>query len=367
MHTEEDYKQRLEEIQAESVEASTFLENDDVAQFIEMHGVGRGYECAILKQVQAPQSSRMMLAHQITFEDKIPGAEAIVGPYGDGEYEWRIVSKNRTLYDELKEKKVIRVSKVFIGPHWKRIHQNFIREQDRQDRQERRRIQREEMEELALEGIYGFQRPSGGSSPEMIELIKAMKPDATESPMMLLLMKNMFESKPGFNWQAFAATIAAVSPALAPILSRIFAAPAPPPKGPFDEIVTRLVESTINKKVEDMEPPEASRHWVLEIIDSLSSALPLILTTLKTIPPIARGATANAAVKAYPRGKELLQALKTDPEALSQAVEKLDQDHGTSNTDAILSSLGFERPEASKSNYSKYPTGAAEEEQEARQ
>ncbi len=358
MHSETDYQKQLEEIEQEADSAAAFLENDAVREFVTLHGTERGYDCAIFKMVKAPESSRMMLAHQITFSDAIPSGDKIVEEFGEGEYEWRIISTNAAAKAKLEGNKIIIVKKVFIGPRWARLHKVFTRDQEMKDRKERRDRQREELEELQLEALYLPGGGGGGDHAKLLELVKAMKPGAEESPVMALLMKSMVEQRPGFNWQGVAAVLAAASPVLAAVFQRVLAPPTQTVRepGPFDGLVTQLVNSVLEKKMLEISPPETeNRSWVMDLVESLAGAIPIVVSTLNSIPKPMRGTVAGAAIKGYKGGPELFEAFRKDPEALAIAVNKWDAQLGWGNTDVILESVGMERPATTADNKTKFP------------
>lgn len=356
-HTEKEYEERVS-FEEEAANAGAFLENDDVSAFILLHGADRGYECAIFKQIKAPQSNRMMLAHQATYTDGIPGAETVVEEFGPGEYEWRIISKDASKREELAGKTMVRVPRVFLGPRWDRLHNRFNWKKKAEERKERIEALREEADEARIEQMYGVPIPAAGGlgKSEILEIVTALRgPGATgESPLTVALLSKLMDPRPGINWTAVAQVAAIAIPALSPALAKLFA-PRAPATGPYDSIIANIVTQALENKVDALKPPEAPSSLVTELLDFGREVLPEALKFLSRLPATARAPVAAAAINSNLKGKALFEALKTDPEALADVVNKWDAEFNPDDVDLLLESAGLTRPKSTEGNYEKYP------------
>lgn len=347
MFDENDFKQLADETYTEPAAAAAFLDNDEVAKFLELHGANKGFECAIFQYVKSPISGNMTRAHQITYTDVIPGATPIVQQFGPGEFDWQLVTKNAEV--RAGGGKPIVVKRIFVGPHWDKVHRIYKRESDRRERKERMLQLQEDAEEMRILGAFGGAQPAQGMGiTEMLKVIELVRPAGQApaaagpqqtDPLTLLIMTKMLD-KPGTSLTDIAALVTSLAGPAGAIFSRLTAPRAP---GPFDNLGMELVKSIAERKLEDMNPAPPERHWIADVIEGFSSSLPTIVTVLASLPKDAAKTTAAAAIKNHPKGPELLKAAVEDPEARAYLTAYLDKRFDAASVDKVLEALGTQR------------------------
>jgi hypothetical protein len=350
MFDEDSYAAHAGKVYSELDEADAvagFLENDDVGRFMELHGVDKGYDCAIFKYVKAPTSGSIMRAHQITYTDSIPGPEAVVEQFGPGEYEWQLGSRAKKTLEGATGRFIV-VKRVFVGSHWESMHRKFQRERDRQERKQRQREMREDAEEARIEGVYGA--PSQGLDingiAALIAAARGTQPAAAPAidPMTMMIVAKMLDQKPPSQWPQI---LASMAPALVPVVERIMR-PAVAAPNPMNDLTAKFLETAMEVKIDQLKPPE-SDPWFLPVLESFAESLPTIISTLGQLPAFARGPTAAAVVSTnVPNSKEMIAAIKANPESIAPLVAKWDRTYTPADVDMLLESVGIPRPPSTK-------------------